>query len=155
MSIEKLADNVPAHWLQPKQGANFSVPQRQPDVGCVRTLAARRNAAHGACRCTGHPAVPADVVWGIPQAKVMAVLRLPAEVVTDRSAFFSSDRLGVRCVTRWGFAFPHQAAIVKISMGGSWTVTAVPGVRNPSQIQCQRPTLAVVASSSLRPAERC
>lgn len=53
---------------------------------------------------------------GIPQAKVFAVLRLPVSVVTDRSAYFSSDRLGVRCVTRWGFAFPHQETIIKIGV---------------------------------------
>ena len=65
------------------------------------------------------PSVPEDTIWGIPRAKVFAVLRVPASVVTDRSAYFSSDRLGVRCVTRWGFAYPHEAAIVKIGIGGS------------------------------------
>jgi hypothetical protein len=65
------------------------------------------------------PAVPQGTIWGIPQAKVFAVLRLPASVVTDRLAYFASDRLGVRYVTRWRFAFPHQQAIVKISIGGS------------------------------------
>jgi HK97 family phage major capsid protein len=65
------------------------------------------------------PAVPEGTIWGIPQAKVFAVLRLPVSVATDRSAYFSSDRLGIRCVTRWGFAFPHQQAIVKIGVGGS------------------------------------
>jgi hypothetical protein len=65
------------------------------------------------------PAVPQGRIWGIPKAKVFAVLRLPVSVVTDRSAYFSSDRLGVRCVTRFGFAYPHQAAIIKIGLGGS------------------------------------
>ena len=40
-------------------------------------------------------------------------------VVTDRSAYFSTDRLGIRCVLRASFAFPHEAAIVKITVGGS------------------------------------
>ena len=63
--------------------------------------------------------VPQVTTWGIPRAKVFAVLGLPVTVETDRSAYFSSDRIGVRCKTRFGFAFPHEAAIVKVGGGGS------------------------------------
>ena len=37
----------------------------------------------------------------------------------DRSAFFTSDRVGIRAVLRVGSAFPHEVAIVKINAGGS------------------------------------
>jgi HK97 family phage major capsid protein len=65
------------------------------------------------------PAVDDDVVWAIPSAKTFVVMRLPASVVTDSSAFFSSDRTAVRCTTRISFAFPHEAAVVRIDLGGS------------------------------------
>jgi hypothetical protein len=65
------------------------------------------------------PAVTEGTIWAIPQAKTFTAIRIPATVVTDRSAYFSSDRLGIRCVLRASFAFPHQAAVVKITVGGS------------------------------------
>ena len=72
------------------------------------------------------PAVDEDVIWGIPQAKVFVVLRLPASIVTDRSAYFSSDGVGIRAVLRVGFAFPHEQAVIKISVGASRLHTTCP-----------------------------
>ena len=40
-------------------------------------------------------------------------------VSDDRSAFCTSDRVGIRAVLRVGFAFPREVAIVKINAGGS------------------------------------
>jgi HK97 family phage major capsid protein len=94
---------VATDWQQPLLGVDPSSPTKRSAQGVP---------VHWS------PAVPEDTIWGIPKAKVFAVLRLPVSVVTDRSAFFSSDRLAVRCVTRWGFAFPHEAAIVKIELSG-------------------------------------
>ena len=65
------------------------------------------------------PAVSNTVVWGIPRAKTFVVIRIPATVVTDSSAYFSSDRTAVRAVLRSAYGFPHEQAVVKISVGGS------------------------------------
>ncbi|WP_273733361.1 phage major capsid protein [Mycolicibacterium septicum] len=100
LSIAKVA----VDWEQPLLGIDPSSPTKRSAQGVPLQWS---------------PAVPQGTIWGIPQAKVFTVLRLPATVVSDKSAYFSSDRLGVRCVVRWGFAFPHQAAIVKIGVGGS------------------------------------
>jgi len=40
-------------------------------------------------------------------------------LVTDSSAFFSSDRIGVRVTLPVGFAWPHPSAVVRIGEGGS------------------------------------
>lgn len=61
------------------------------------------------------PAVAAGTVWGIPQSRVFLVIRQDAEVEADASVFFTSDRTAVRGKLRCGFAFPHAAAVVKIS----------------------------------------
>lgn len=65
------------------------------------------------------PAVDEGAVWGVPRAKVFVVIRNGTSVVTDTSAFFSSDRVGVRCTMRAAFAFPHPAAVIRIGAGGS------------------------------------
>jgi HK97 family phage major capsid protein len=88
----KVADT----WEQPLLGVDPSSPTKRSAQGVPLYWS---------------PAVPAGRIWGIPKAKVFAVLRLPVSVVTDRSAYFSSDRLG--------FAFPHEQAIIKIGIGGS------------------------------------
>jgi len=44
------------------------------------------------------------------------VLRADTTVVADGSAYFSSDRIGVRAVMRVAFGFPHPAAVGKITI---------------------------------------
>ena len=46
--------------------------------------------------------------------KVWNVMRKDAEVTNDRSAFYTSDRVAVRAITRVGFAFAHPEALVRI-----------------------------------------
>lgn len=65
------------------------------------------------------PHVVEGRIWGIDKTKVFVVIRAGASVVTDSSAYFSSDRVAVRCTLRVGFAFPHEAALVSIGVGGS------------------------------------
>ena len=67
----------------------------------------------------GVDAVDESTVWGLAQAKSFVVFRQPATVVADTSAFFSSDRTALRAVVRAAFAWPHQAAVIKIGVGGS------------------------------------
>ena len=65
------------------------------------------------------PAVDEWTVWLVSQAKSFVVMRQPTSLVVDNSAYFSSDRVGIRCTTRVSFAWPHEAAVVKIGVGGS------------------------------------
>jgi hypothetical protein len=43
-----------------------------------------------------------------------AVARYWDSVAVDSSAFFTSDRGAVRVTMRVGFAFPHEAAVVRV-----------------------------------------
>jgi HK97 family phage major capsid protein len=60
------------------------------------------------------PAVAEGDVWAIPAAKALVVLREDVTLDVDRSAYFSSDRIGIRATLRVGFAFPHPAALVRL-----------------------------------------
>ncbi|MDN5918301.1 MAG: phage major capsid protein [Pseudonocardia sp.] len=60
-------------------------------------------------------AVTAGTVWAIPRTRVMVVMRNNATLETSREAYFSSDQIAIRATMRVGFAFPHPAAIVKIT----------------------------------------
>jgi hypothetical protein len=42
------------------------------------------------------------------------------------TASFSSDGVGIRAVLRVGFAFPHEQAVIKISVGASRLHTTCP-----------------------------
>lgn len=61
------------------------------------------------------PSVGADLVWAIPQQHSLFVLRQDASVVTDNSAFFTSDRVAVRATLRVSFGFTHAMAVTKIT----------------------------------------
>jgi HK97 family phage major capsid protein len=65
------------------------------------------------------PAVTEGTVWGIPKDRTFLVLRDNTRLEVDRSAYFSSDRVGVKATMRAGFAFAHPAAIIKVSDTGS------------------------------------
>jgi HK97 family phage major capsid protein len=98
---------------QVKIGTDFNLPLLGPDA----TSATGRSILGAPAYWS--PAVGEGEVWGVPKAKVFVVIRNDTSVVTDSSAFFSSDRTAVRCTLRIGFAFPHVQAIVKVGMGGS------------------------------------
>jgi HK97 family phage major capsid protein len=66
---------------------------------------------------TWSPAVPAADIWAVPRSKAFVVIRTGTTLVTDSSAYFSSDRTAIRCTSRIGFAWPHPAALVKIHIG--------------------------------------
>lgn len=65
------------------------------------------------------PAVAVGDIWGIPLTKVMAVVREDTTLDIDRSAYFNSDSIGIRATMRVGFAFPHPAAIVRLTAVGT------------------------------------
>lgn len=62
------------------------------------------------------PNVPTGTVWGIPADLALLVIREDAEVTTDSSVFFTSDRVAVRAIMRVGFGFPHPTGITKITL---------------------------------------
>ena len=59
-------------------------------------------------------AVAVGDIWGIPGGRVFGVLREDALLSVDYSAYFSSDRVGVRATLRVGFGYPHEQAIVRL-----------------------------------------
>ncbi|MET0997054.1 MAG: hypothetical protein ABWY20_24640 [Mycobacterium sp.] len=65
------------------------------------------------------PAVAATLVWGIDMSRVFVVMRQDVDLVVDQSAYFSSDRLGIRATLRVSFGFPHEESVILIGPAGS------------------------------------
>lgn len=63
--------------------------------------------------------VTAGTIWGIPKDTVHTVVRKDAEVKSDGSVMFTSDRTAIRGVMRVGFAFTHEAGIIKVNHGAA------------------------------------
>ncbi len=61
------------------------------------------------------PSVAADIVWAIPAQHSLLVIRQDASVVTDNSAFFTSDRVAVRATLRVGYGFTYPLVVVQIT----------------------------------------
>jgi len=59
--------------------------------------------------------VEVGTVWAIPKAFVYAVVRRDATVDVSEHAVFARDAVAVRGVMRVGLAYPHPAAVVRIS----------------------------------------
>lgn len=53
---------------------------------------------------------------GHPRVRAILVRRNDVDLAVDRSAYFTSDRTAIRATMRVSFAFPHAAAIQKISL---------------------------------------
>jgi hypothetical protein len=52
--------------------------------------------------------------WGIPEDRVVTVLRKDAEVTRSKdSGFYNNDALDVRAITRVGIGFLHPAAVIR------------------------------------------
>lgn len=60
------------------------------------------------------PAVGDDVIWAIPQAFSFVVVHDDVTLDIDRSAFFTSDRIGVRSTLRVAWGFPNPASVIKL-----------------------------------------
>jgi HK97 family phage major capsid protein len=58
-------------------------------------------------------AVAAGTVWALDKSRNYVVIRENVTLDVDRSAYFSSDRVGVRAIMRVGFGFPHEEAVVR------------------------------------------
>ncbi|MDR7385685.1 phage major capsid protein [Promicromonospora iranensis] len=62
------------------------------------------------------PAVTAGTVWGVPSGRVLIAVRQDATLERSDAAYFGSDSVGLRCITRVAFAYPHAAAIQKVTV---------------------------------------
>jgi HK97 family phage major capsid protein len=93
--------------IKEQTGSNKSLLGSDPTQPTSRTIAG--------VPLFSSPSVAADTVWGISAQHSLFVLREDATVATDTSAFFTSDRVAVRATLRVTFAFPHPAAIVKVT----------------------------------------
>jgi HK97 family phage major capsid protein len=62
------------------------------------------------------PVVDETEIWGIPQQFSFVVQNKEATLDVDSSAYFSSDRIGIRATLRVAFGWPHEASIVRIDV---------------------------------------
>lgn len=95
---------------QLKEGTGSNKPLLQPDP----TMPTRRTVQGVPLYVS--PAVTAGGVWGYDRQFVATVLREGTRLDIDRSAYFSSDRVGIRATMRVGFGFPHEASIIKVAL---------------------------------------
>lgn len=102
------ADALTLVTLKSAAGSN------QPLLGVDPSVAPKRS-IQGVPLWTS-PYVAAGTVWGVPADRVQVVMRDDVRLEVDRSAFFTSDRVAVKVTMRVGFAFPHPAAVVKVSL---------------------------------------
>lgn len=65
------------------------------------------------------PYVVQGVTWGIPRDVSMVAMRKSGELVVDRSRYLEFDQTAIRAITRCTFAFPHEAALMRIADSGS------------------------------------
>jgi HK97 family phage major capsid protein len=94
-----------------KSGSGFNTPL----LGVDATSPTKRSIL--GVPITWSPAVGAADIWAVPRSKAFVVIRSGTTLVTDSSAYFSSDRTAVLCTMRVGFAWPHAAGVVKVHVG--------------------------------------
>lgn len=58
-------------------------------------------------------------VWGIAASRSRVVIREDVEVTSDRSVYYTSDRVAVRAIMRLAFGFPTPASFVKVSLSAT------------------------------------
>ncbi len=64
--------------------------------------------------------VTSGTVWAIPSDRALLVVREDADIVTDGSVYFTSDRVAVRGTMRVGFGFPQPPVISRITLHTTW-----------------------------------
>ncbi|TFV78375.1 phage major capsid protein [Blastococcus sp. CT_GayMR19] len=101
------ADALTLALLKESTGSN------RPLLGADPTQPTRR--LIGGVPLLRSSAVPAGTIWGIPRERVVVVIRKDVTMETDKSVFFTSDRIAVKAVMRVGFGYPQPSALVKIT----------------------------------------
>lgn len=102
------ADALELAQLKESSGSNRGLLQPDPTSITGRIIAGRP--LHTS------PAVEQGTVWAIPSDRTVIALRKNAEIKIDESAFFTSDQVAIRAVTRAAFAFAHEEAVQKIAL---------------------------------------
>jgi HK97 family phage major capsid protein len=55
-------------------------------------------------------------IWALDQSKALVVMRQDVELITTPfGSGFNNDLVSIRAILRAGFAWPHEAAVVKIT----------------------------------------
>lgn len=60
--------------------------------------------------------VAANTLWAVDASRVWLVVRDDATVESDRSVFFTSDRVAVKATMRAGFGLVHPQSVVKVTI---------------------------------------
>lgn len=61
------------------------------------------------------PFVAANTLWAVDRSRLYFVIRENATVESDKSVYFTSDRVAVKATMRAGFGFVHAASVVKVT----------------------------------------
>lgn len=85
----------------------------QPVLGTDATAATSRSVLGVPLLVTPH--VAANTLWAVDSSRMWLVVRDNATVETDRSVFFTSDRVAVKATMRAGFGFVHPQSVVKVT----------------------------------------
>lgn len=93
-----------------KLSSGSNEPLLQPDP----TMPTRRQILGVPLHSVPDTVIPADTVWAIDTTRSFVIMRKDVDLVVDPSAYFSSDRIGIRTTMRIGYGFPHEAALVRI-----------------------------------------
>ena len=85
------------------------------------------------------PAVAADVVWALDKSRSFVVLHGAVDLRVDESAYFSSDRIGIRVTLRAAFGFrapaehrEDQHGVTTLRRTGFTPIARQQGARPPS-----------------------
>jgi len=91
----------------------------KPLLGADPTMPGRRQILGVPLLTSPYVSTTDDVVWGISKAFGYMVIREGSEVESDKSVFFTSDRIAIKATLRLGFGFPHPPTMVKITTSGT------------------------------------
>lgn len=91
-----------------------STGSRRPLLGSDPTAPTRR-VVQGVPLLTS-PRVTAGTVWALPKERTFVVRRQDVSMELSKDAYFTTDRVAVRAIMRVTFAFPHEAAIVRVQL---------------------------------------
>jgi HK97 family phage major capsid protein len=97
--------------LKANPGVGSNVPLLQPDP----TAPASRTISSGVPLLTS-PSIGANIVWVIPQNRVVFALREGITVEKDTSVFFTSQRVALMATARVGWKVLDELAISKITL---------------------------------------
>jgi len=91
-----------------------STGSRRPLLGSDPTAPTRR-VVQGVPLLTS-PRVTQGTVWALPKERTFVVRRQEVSMELSKDAYFTSDRVAIRAIMRVTFAFPHEAAIVRVQL---------------------------------------